>query len=151
MKGHFYQCYREPGRRPNQHTRTTNKIKAEFSKEHNSTHLIETMLREDENECKDLDDPEDEASRTQLVRWELGMRYHHENEKIIKEVLFSTWSCIVGQSSELATTKLKVLNEYKERENKIDCKWLLDNLDRIINKIESSIHPIKCVVDSRRN
>ena len=32
LKGYYYQWHGEPGRKPNQCTRTTNKIKAEFSK-----------------------------------------------------------------------------------------------------------------------
>ena len=99
-------------RRLNQCTRITNKIKAEFSKEHDSANLIEPTFRGHEIDCKEPDDPGDEASRVELMRWELGMRDHYENNKLIKEGLFSLWAYIIGQSSDLANTKLKALNEH---------------------------------------
>ena len=46
------------------------------------------------------------------------MRDHYENEKLIKQCLFSLWAHIAGQSSELATTKLVALKECKEKKRK---------------------------------
>ena len=89
MKGYYHQWHGEPGRKPNQCTRITNKIKAAFSKENDSANLIEPTFRGHEIDCEEPDDPRGEASRVELMRWELGMRDHHENDKLIKEGLVS--------------------------------------------------------------
>ena len=46
------------------------------------------------------------------MRWEVGIRDYHENNKLIKEGLVSLCAYIIGQSSDLASTKLKALNEH---------------------------------------
>ena len=85
-KGYCCQCYGELGRETNQCTRTTNKIKSELSKEHYSSHLIEPTFRGEEIDYKEPDDPSDDAPRVELMRWELGMKDHYENDKLTKEV-----------------------------------------------------------------
>ena len=68
LKGCHCQRYGEPGRKPSQCARTTNKVKAELSKERDCAHLIEPALRGDEIDCKEQDDPGDEASRVESMR-----------------------------------------------------------------------------------
>ena len=68
LKGYYCQWHGDPGRKHNQCTRTTNKIKDQFSKEHNFAHLIEPEFRGDEIDCEEPDDPGDEASRVELMR-----------------------------------------------------------------------------------
>ena len=78
------------------------------------------------------------------------MRDFCENERLIKEGLFSLQPFVVGELSDLVSTKLKAIKEFKEKEKKRDFKWLLDNLDEIASKIESLAHPIKRAIDLRR-
>ena len=112
--------------------------------------MLEHVFNGDEDESKEPEHPGDDANRDKLLKWELEMRDHHENKKLSKEGLFSLWPQIKGQASELTVTKLKSTNDFKEKEKKRDCKWLLDNLRRVTNKTEPSTHPIKCIVDTRR-
>ena len=82
FKGYYYQCCGEPGRKPNQFTRTTNKIKDEFNKDHDAVHLLEYVFTGDEDDCKEPDYPGDNASRAKLLRWELAMHDYYDNMKL---------------------------------------------------------------------
>ena len=71
FKGYYYQCCGEPGRKPNQFTRTTNKIKDEFNKDHDAAHVLEYVFNGDEDESKEPEYPGDDANRAKLLKWEL--------------------------------------------------------------------------------
>ena len=111
---------------------------------------MEPLFRSESMNLKEPVKPDAEASRGLFVRWELQMRDYFEDEKLAKEGKFSLWSRLARQASDLAITKIKALKQHKENEKKRDCRWLLDSLEKVTNKVESSVHPIKCVVECRR-
>ena len=111
---------------------------------------MESLFRGENINLVEPKEPDKIASRGKFIRWELEMRDYFEDEKLVKEGKFSLWLRLTRQASDLAITKIKVFKSYKEKEKKRDCKWLLDSLEKVTNKVESSVHSIKCIVENRR-
>ena len=151
FKVNVFQWHDEPGRNPNQFKKTPNKIKDIFSIDHEASHLLEPLFLLEDSELNEPTETADDASKAKFIRWELEMNKYLEDDKLTKEGNFSLWTTIIGQSSDLSTTKIKGLKYYEENEKERDYKWLLSTSININNSIESSDYPVKFVADESNN
>ena len=137
MNGHVFQVFAECDDK-RQFAKTIEALGAYIAKELKYPDDLVTLTRDLENPTieEPTEPPEDETSRVRIAMFEkecqLCVTRQHELNGNLRAIFAVIW----GQCSEAMKAKLQGLDEFKERERRNDCAWLLKEIKGIRHRFE---------------